>query len=72
MFDISLDSVCYVIAQARTLALGRDADDEGHDPDGHGHEDLIHGDTDDGGWSSTPPRQKPFVTFLNATWNSKV
>jgi len=47
MFDISLDSVCYVIAQARTLALGRNADDEEHDPDGHGHEDLIHGDTDD-------------------------
>ena len=47
MFDISLDSVCYVITQSRALALGRDADDEDHDPDAHGHEDLIHGDTDD-------------------------
>jgi len=47
MFDISLDSVCYVIGQARALALGQNADDEAHDPDAHGRENLIHGDTDD-------------------------
>lgn len=47
MFDISLDSVCYVIAQARSLALGQNTDDEDHDPDAHGRENLIHGDTDD-------------------------
>ena len=47
MFDISVESVCHVIAQARALALGGDADGEDHDPDAHGHEDLLHGDTDD-------------------------
>lgn len=47
MFDISVESVCHVIAQARALALGSDPDGEGHDPDAHGHEDLLHGDVDD-------------------------
>ncbi|NKB44864.1 MAG: DUF3775 domain-containing protein [Alphaproteobacteria bacterium] len=47
MFDISVESVCHVIAQARALALGGDADGEEHEPDAHGHEDLLHGDTDD-------------------------
>lgn len=47
MFDISVDTVCSIINQARALALGANADGEDHDPDAHGHEDLIHGDTDD-------------------------
>jgi hypothetical protein len=47
MFDISVDTVCTIINQARALALGSDADGEEHEPDAHGHEDLIHGDTDD-------------------------
>ena len=47
MFDISVDTVCTIINQARALALGADADGEDHDPDAHGHEDLLHGDTDD-------------------------
>ena len=41
MFDISVESVCHVIAQARALALGGDADGEEHEPDAHGHEDLV-------------------------------
>ena len=47
MFDISVDAVCNIINQARTLALGKDADGDSHDPDAHGHEGLLHGDTDD-------------------------
>lgn len=47
MFDLSLDSVCYVIAQSRALALGGDVDGEEHEPDPHGHEDVLHGDVSD-------------------------
>lgn len=47
MFDISLDSVCHIIAQSRALALGSDADGEEHEPDPRGHEDLLHGDAVD-------------------------
>ncbi|MBT5567273.1 MAG: DUF3775 domain-containing protein [Rhodospirillaceae bacterium] len=47
MFDISVESVCHVIVQARALALGGGADGEEHDPDSHGHESLLHGDTDE-------------------------
>lgn len=47
MFDISVESVCHIVAQARSLALGGDPDGEGHDPDAHGHEELVHGDVDD-------------------------
>ncbi len=47
MFDISVDTVCTIINQARTLALGNDADGGNHDPDAHGRESLLHGDIDD-------------------------
>jgi hypothetical protein len=47
MFDVSVESVCYVISQARALALGSDADGEEHAPDAHGHEDIVLGDADD-------------------------
>jgi hypothetical protein len=47
MFDISVDTVCAVINQARALALETDADGDDHDPDAQGHEDLIHGDADE-------------------------
>ena len=47
MFDLSVDTICTIINQARTLALGTDANGEDHDPDAHGREDLLHGDTDD-------------------------
>lgn len=47
MFDISLDSVCHVIAQSRALALGGETDGGEHEPDPHGHEDLLHGDVID-------------------------
>ncbi len=47
MFDLSVDTICTIINQARTLALGTDADGENHDPNAHGRENLLHGDTDD-------------------------
>lgn len=46
MFDISVESVCHIIAQARTLALGGDPDGEDHSPDAKGHENLVHGGVD--------------------------
>lgn len=49
MFDISVESVCHIISQARTLALGGDLDGEERDPDAHGHENIVHGDVDDDG-----------------------
>ncbi len=52
MFDLSVGTICTIINQARTLALGIDADGEDHDPDAHGREDLLHGDTDDDDFSN--------------------
>ncbi len=46
MFDISVESVCHIIAQARALALGADPDGEAHDPDAQGRKELVHGDVD--------------------------
>jgi len=47
MFEISLESVCHIIAQSRALALGGEVDGEEHEPDLHGHEDVLHGDVED-------------------------